>query len=362
VKAAGAEDVVQARWERLHEQRLAALLRTSRTAALAEAVGGAVRVAGPLVVLLAAVALAGGGGAGHVVGLSALATAALVPLGALAGHLQAFHEIETVVEHLGDLAGAPAEQAPARPAAPPLRGELTARDLGFRHTHRSPWAVRHVDVAVPAGGKLGVVGPSGSGKSTLVKLLAGLYPATEGAVRFDGHDVRALDLRSVRRRLGVVLQDPFLLDGTIAENIALRRPEASRAEVVAAAELAAVHDDIAALPLGYETALTNGGGELSGGQCQRIALARALLDRPAVLILDEATSHLDSATEARIERNLDGLGLTRIVIAHRLSTVRDADQILVLEGGCVAEAGTHAELAERGGRYAAMIEAQEVAV
>ena len=218
-------------------------------------------------------------------------------------------------------------------------------------------------MAVPPGGKLGVVGPSGSGKSTLVKLLAGLYPATEGAVCLDGHDLSALDLRSVRRRLGVVLQDPFLLDGTIAENIALRRPDAPRAEVIAAAELAAVHDDIAAMALGYDTTLANGGGELSGGQCQRIALARALLDRPSVLILDEAaTSHLDSATEARIERNLEALGITRIVIAHRLSTVCDADRILVLEHGGVAEAGTHAELAERGGRYAAMLEAQELLI
>ena len=157
---------------------------------------------------------------------------------------------------------------------------------------------------------------------------------------FDGHDLRSLDLRSLRRRLGVVLQDPFLITGTLAENIALRRPDAPLADVVAAAELAAVHDDIAALPLGYATTLANGGAELSGGQCQRIALARALLDRPSVLVLDEATSHLDTATEARIERNLRDLGITRIVVAHRLSTVQDADLILVLEAGRVVEAGT----------------------
>jgi ABC-type bacteriocin/lantibiotic exporter with double-glycine peptidase domain len=311
-------------------------------------------------VLLAAVALAGGSGPGHVVGLSALATAALVPMGALAGHLQAFHEIGSVLEHLGDLATAPAEQAAPWPDSPPLRGELTARDLGFRHTHRSPWAVRHLDLRVPPGGKLGVVGASGAGKSTLVKLFAGLYPATEGAVCIDGHDLQSLDLRSVRRRLGVVLQDPFLLDGTIAENIALRRPDAPLADVIAAAELAAVHDDVAALPLGYATSLANGGAELSGGQCQRIALARALLDRPSVLILDEATSHLDSATEARIEHNLRRLGITRIVIAHRLSTVRDADQIIVLDQGRVVEAGAPDELIETRGRYAAMAGGQEL--
>ena len=360
VKAAGAEGVVHERWQRLHEQRLTALLRTARTGAVADSVSTALRLAAPLLVLLAAATVAGGDGTGRVVGLAALATAALVPMGALAGHLQAFHEIGSVVEHLGDLASAPAEQPEPGAPAPRLRGELSARDLGFRHTHRSPWVVRHVDVHVPAGGKLGVVGPSGSGKSTLVKLLAGLYPATEGVVGYDGHDLRSLDLRSLRRRLGVVLQDPFLITGTVAENIALRRPDAPRSDVVAAAELAAVHDDIAALPLGYDTTLANGGAELSGGQCQRIALARALLDRPSVLILDEATSHLDSATEAQVERNLRDLGITRVVIAHRLSTVRDADQILVLEGGRVAEAGTHGELVEIGGRFAAMVASQEI--
>ena len=366
VKAAGAEDVVQERWRRLHEQRLAALLRTARTGAIADAVTGAVRLGAPLVLLLAAAALAGGGaavmgdGVGRVVGLAALAAAALMPMGALAGHLRSFHEIGSVVEHLGDLATAPAEQPAPRPPAPPLRGELATEKLGFRHTRGGAWVVRDVDMRIPAGGKLAVVGSSGSGKSTLVKLLAGLYPAAEGTVSFDGRDLRSLDLASLRRRLGVVLQDPFLLAGTVAENIALRRPDAPLADVIAAAELAAVHDDIAGLPLGYATTLANGGAELSGGQCQRIALARSLLDRPSVLLLDEATSHLDSATEAQIERNLQGLSITRIVVAHRLSTVHDADLILVLEDGRVVESGTHAELVDVGGRYAAMVASQDM--
>ena len=239
-------------------------------------------------------------------------------------------------------------------------GELATEKLGFRHTRGGAWVVRDVDMRIPAGGKLAVVGSSGSGKSTLVKLLAGLYPAAEGTVSFDGRDLRSLDLASLRRRLGVVLQDPFLLAGTVAENIALRRPDAPLADVIAAAELAAVHDDIAGLPLGYATTLANGGAELSGGQCQPIALARSLLDRPGVFLLDEATSHLDSATEAQIERNLQGLSITRIVVAHRLSTVHDADLILVLEDGRVVESGTHGELVDVGGRYAAMVASQDM--
>jgi len=192
-----------------------------------------------------------------------------------------------------------------------------------------------------------------------VKLLAGLYAPTEGMVCIDGHDLQSLDLRSVRRRLGVVLQDPYLLSATVAENIALRRPDAPLQDVIAAARLAAIDEDIAGLPLGYSTTLANGGAEFSGGQRQRIALARALLDRPSVLVLDEATSHLDSPTEAQIELNLRGLDITRIVVAHRLSTVRDADLILVVENGLVVETGRHAELVAARSRYAAMVASQE---
>ncbi len=171
-------------------------------------------------------------------------------------------------------------------------------------------------------------------------LLAGLYPPSEGQVRFDGLNLATLDLPSARRQVGAVLQDPLLLTTNIAENIALRRPDASMDDVTDTATLAAIHDDIARLPLGYATTLANRGAEFSGGQRQRMALARALLDRPNMLVLDEATSHLDGPTEAAIERNLRELNITRIVVAHRLSTIHDADQIIVLDQGRVVEAGT----------------------
>ncbi len=366
VKAAGAEGMLRRRWADLHGRRLVALSRASRTTAVAEAVADAFRIGGPVALLLAAVPAATGPalplvgtGPGAVVGLAALGAAVLLPLGSLAGHLRAISELGSVVDHLTDLAQAPAEQPSARPAAPPLRGRIALESVSFRHTHRSPWILRDVTVEIPAGGKLAIVGASGSGKSTLAKLICGLYEPTEGAVLIDGTPLQSFDLPSVRRQMGVVLQDPFLLSGTVADTIALRTPGAPLPAIREAARLAAVHDEILDLPRGYQTWLAEGGSGLSGGQRQRLALARALLDKPAVLVLDEATSHLDATTEATVENNLHQLGMTRIVVAHRLSTVRDADHVLVLDAGRVVEQGTPADLLAAGGRYAALAAAQQ---
>ncbi|MGS0688470.1 peptidase domain-containing ABC transporter [Nakamurella sp. GG22] len=368
VKAAGAEGMLRRRWADLHGRRLIALSRASRTIAMAEAVADAFRIGGPVALLLAAVPAATGPalplvgtGPGAVVGLAALGAAVLLPLGSLAGHLRAISELGSVVEHLTDLAQAPAEQPPSRPSAPPLRGGIALRAVSFRHTHRSAWILRDISVQIPAGGKLAIVGASGSGKSTLAKLICGLYEPTEGVVLIDGTPLQSFDLPSVRRQMGVVLQDPFLLSGTVADAIALRSPAAPLPAIREAARLAGVHDEILDLPRGYQTWLAEGGSGLSGGQRQRLALARALLDKPAVLVLDEATSHLDATTEAVVETNLHQLGMTRIVVAHRLSTVQDADHVLVLDAGRVVEQGSPSQLSASGGRYAALAAAQQPA-
>jgi ABC-type bacteriocin/lantibiotic exporter with double-glycine peptidase domain len=189
-------------------------------------------------------------------------------------------------------------------------------------------------------------------------LLLGLYVPTEGQILYDGIPLEHINYRSLRSHFGVVLQEPFLFSGSIRQNIAFNNPSLGLEEVVKAARLAAVHEEITDMPMGYETRIAEGGGGLSGGQRQRLSLARALAAQPAILLLDEATSHLDVVTEELVEQNLSQLACTRIVIAHRLSTIRNADQILVLESGSIAEMGSHEELVARNLGYAALVSSQ----
>lgn len=216
--------------------------------------------------------------------------------------------------------------------------------------------LRDVTIDVPAGSSIAIVGATGSGKTTIVKLLLRYVDVDRGTISFDGHDVRSLRVNDLRRAIGLVSQDVFLFHGTVAENIAYGRPEASEEEIRRAAEMSESSDFIASLPQGYDTIVGERGQKLSGGQRQRISIARAILTSPAVLVLDEATSAVDNETEAAIQRSLDKLsvGRTTVVIAHRLSTIRRADCIYVLDKGRVIESGTHDDLVALGGQYAAL--------
>ncbi|MET9367268.1 ABC transporter ATP-binding protein [Streptomyces griseoflavus] len=238
-----------------------------------------------------------------------------------------------------------------------IKGEVRFEDVTFRYDGKGGPVLDGIDITVPAGGSLAVVGPTGAGKSTLGHLVPRLYDVTGGRVTLDGVDVRDLDFDTLARAVGVVSQETYLFHASVAENLRFAKPDATDDELHEAARAAQIHDHIASLPDGYDTVVGERGHRFSGGEKQRLAIARTILRDPPVLVLDEATSALDTRTEAAVQRAVDALSADRttITIAHRLSTVRGADQIVVLDSGRVAERGTHGELLESEGRYAALV-------
>ena len=249
------------------------------------------------------------------------------------------------------------------PGAPALRvegGRLAFEGVSFGYDPRRP-ILKDLDFAVAPGETVAIVGASGAGKSTIGRLLFRFYDVTAGRITIDGQDIRSVELDSLRGAIGVVPQDTVLFNDTVAYNIAYGRPEAGQESVVEAARLARIHDFISGLPDGYETTVGERGLKLSGGEKQRVAIARTLLKAPRIFLFDEATSSLDSKTEREIQASLGEVSRERttLVIAHRLSTVVEADQILVLEAGEVVERGRHAALLAQGGRYAVMWQRQQ---
>lgn len=240
-----------------------------------------------------------------------------------------------------------------------LRGEIEFRDIKFRHGNRQ--IIRGFSLNIAPGEMIGLVGPSGAGKTTLINLVCRFFDVSEGSILVDGNDLREIDVISYRQNLGLVLQEPYLFFGTISENIAYGRPNATRAEIIAAAKAARAHDFILKLADGYDSTVGERGQQLSGGERQRISIARALLVDPAILILDEATSSVDTETEREIQTALDHLvkGRTTIAIAHRLGTLRKANRLVVIENGLISEIGTHDTLLQRGGAYARLHAAME---
>jgi len=239
-----------------------------------------------------------------------------------------------------------------------IRGQIDLTNVGFRYGNRA--VTKNVNLQIQPGEMIGLVGHSGSGKSTLVNLICRFYDVSEGSVKIDGIDVRNIGTKELRQLFGMVLQEPFLFFGTIAENIAYGKPEATRAEIVQAAKAANAHDFILRLPLGYDSLVGERGQSLSGGERQRISIARALLIDPKILILDEATSSVDTTTEKEIQKALDNLvkGRTTLAIAHRLSTLRKADRLIVLDKGEIIEVGNHDELMAAEGTYYQLYQAQ----
>ena len=362
LKSVGAEARSVTQWENLFVDEVNASIVRGRLNALIETLSSGLRVASPLVVLSVGVlgVLNNDMSLGTMLALTALATGFLTPLSNLVAVGMQLQVLSSYMDRINDVLDTAAEQDPSMVELPgQLSGHITLERVSFGYSDAGPSVVNDISLDIEPGRSIAIVGESGSGKSTLAHLVLGLYSPASGRVLYDGKDLRGLQSNSVRQQLGIVPQSSFLFGTTIRANISLTYPEASNDEVERAARLAVIHDDIMAMPLGYETVLSDGGASLSGGQRQRIALARALVHDPAILLLDEATSSLDAVTESKIYANLEQLSCTRIVIAHRISTIARADLILVMDRGVFVEQGTHQELISAGGRYFELASSQE---
>jgi HlyB family type I secretion system ABC transporter len=294
---------------------------------------------------------------GQLVAFNMLLGNVIQPFQRLAMLWDELQEVAIAIERINDVLDYEPEedlQQQVRQILPQLSGHIRFEQVTFRyHPESETNVLENLTFEIKPGQMVALVGRSGSGKTTIAKLILGLYPTTQGRVFVDGYEITSLSLRSLRQQIGVVDQDTFLFGGTIHENISLSNPSTTLADVITAAQLAGADEFIQKLPMGYETQIGEAGGMLSGGQRQRLAIARALLGNPRLLILDEATSHLDAESERIIQTNLNSIlkDRTTLVIAHRLSTVRQADLILVLDRGVLIEQGTHAELMAKRGHY-----------
>jgi len=284
------------------------------------------------------------------------------PIVRLAQLWQDFQQVGISVERLGDILNTRTEVPGSRMALPPIQGRVTFDQLTFRYRPDTADVLSGIDLDIAPGEVIGIVGRSGSGKSTLTKLVQRLYVSQGGRVLVDGHDLALADPAWLRRQLGVVLQENFLFNRSIRENIALGDPGMPLERVIQAAQLAGAHEFILQLPEGYDTKVGDNGAGLSGGQRQRIAIARALVTNPRILIFDEATSALDYESEHAVMQNMRAIcqGRTVLIIAHRLSTVRMANRIVVVDKGRIVETGKHEELVDRpGGQYAHLYKLQQ---
>ncbi|WP_252181380.1 peptidase domain-containing ABC transporter [Azospirillum sp. B4] len=288
--------------------------------------------------------------AGSLVAFTMLASRATQPFVQIAGMLQQVQEVRGAVAQVASIVNIPPEELRSdHGLRPRFQGHISFEDVSFRYPGAQNKALDRVTVDIPRGSVVGVMGRSGSGKTTVTRLLQGLHQDYDGLIKIDGVDLRQMDISHLRSNLGVVLQDNFLFSGTVRENIASARADASFEEVIEAARMAGAEEFIERLPRGYDTYLAEGSTNISGGQRQRIAIARALLINPPILILDEATSALDPDSEAIINANLTRIseGRTMVIISHRLTSLVDCDIIVVMERGRVYDVGTHEELLQR---------------
>jgi ATP-binding cassette subfamily B protein len=362
LKAMGLEDRAVQHWSGLYVDVLNVSLERGRLQALTEAFTNTLRMASPLAILAVGTYQVLGQQLrlGEMLALNALAVGFLSPISNLVATAFQLQLVGSYLERVDDVLQAPREQVPTSSRrTPKLTGSIQVEGVSFRYGPYLPWAVQEVSVSIQPGQFVAIVGRSGAGKSSLAQLLLGLYLPTSGTIRYEGVPLQEMDLQELRRQMGVVMQSPALFRGDIRRNIAYADPTLPLEQVVDAARRAQVHEDIMAMPMNYETVLSEMGVSLSGGQRQRLAIARALVHEPAILLLDEATNALDAKTERAVQEAINQMRCTRVVIAHRLSTIRGADLILVMHQWRLVEQGSHEALMARGGYYRELVTSQE---
>lgn len=366
VKAQNVEMISRWKWQNLYSQYIARTFEKTITGTALNETSQVLQKLSQLLVLWvgATLVLKGEMSLGQLIAFRIISSYVTQPLLRLSGIWQSIQELKVSFERLADVVDTPEESDESdkqKIPLPPVIGDVRFEDVCFSFSSTATQVLRHVDLSIPAGTFVGVVGQSGSGKSTLTKMLSRLYAPQSGRILVDNYDIAKVELYSLRRQIGIVPQEPLLFSGSVAENIALTDPDASSEAIVEAAKLACAHEFIMELPSGYSTNVGERGANISGGQRQRLAIARTLLSRPRLLVLDEATSALDYDTERRVCENLlDNVRhCTVFFITHRLSTIRRADRIVMLHEGAVVETGSHDELIAQRGRYYALYRQQE---
>ncbi len=360
VKLAGAEKRAFAQWARAYTKSAELQYNPPLFLKLSGAISAAVSLAGAIALYY--LAASSGVTPSDYIAFFAAYGMVMGAFTSLAGVVQASAQIKPYLDMMEPILEAQPEVAENKEILTEISGRIELSGVRFRYNDTMPYVIDGMDLVVRPGEYVAIVGKSGCGKSTLVRLLLGFETPEKGAVYYGDKDLTSVDLRSLRRRIGVVMQDGSLFQEDIYSNITISAPHLSEKDAWEAAEIARIADDIRAMPMGMQTMISEGSGGISGGQKQRLMIARAVAPKPRILIFDEATSALDNKTQKQVSEALDALKCTRIVIAHRLSTIKNCDRILYLEGGRIVEDGTYDELIEKGGLFAELVERQRLDV
>jgi ABC-type bacteriocin/lantibiotic exporter with double-glycine peptidase domain len=372
IKSLGIEEVAGKRWKELFTRQLKTVKEKAYFQTKVNTVSNGINFLTPMLILLVGLYQMAQGNmtVGMLVSFQSLAILFLSPLSSLSMMLNEFVMVDALLERIYDVMNAEKESGMESEEKKPgevdadkarsldLSGQIAIEHVNFKYSDYGDNVLRDIHLTINAGQRIALVGRSGSGKSTLANLLVGLYTPTEGTIYFDGVSMKEVERKALRSQIGIVLQDNFVFNRTVYDNITLHAPESTMEDVLWAARIADIHSYIENMPMKYNTLISESGTNLSGGQKQRIALARALVNRPKILLLDEATSSLDTVTEALIADNLKTLNCTQIIIAHRLSTIMNSDMIYVLDQGQIVDSGTHLELIERSEHYRNLVSAQ----